>query len=192
MFNFNALRRRSAVVALTCFGLAALPSAASAHVGFTAPAAGGTYEPGQTVTLTWEILITHTLQNWDLELSTDGGATYRDVAIDLSPDTLTYDWTVPAIECSACVLRVTMDNAGTDYNAELAFSVAGAAGTDAGGGADAGGAGPGDAGPVATPDAGGGGTTDGGCAIGRASASAIAWPSSVALIGLLVWRRRRS
>ena len=130
------------------------------------------------------------LQNWDLERSVDGGASYTDVAIDLPADTLSYDWTVPDVECTACVLRVTMDNAGTDYSAELSFTVVAATVTDAGtdaGGSDAGA----DAGAAPTSDAGSGATTGGGCSAATASPIAVSWPLGVALIGLWAWRRRR-
>jgi len=187
------------------------PATAFAHVGFTAPADGSSFTAGETVTVSWEIEISHDLQNWDLELSDDGGSSWDEVAIDLPPDQLSYDWTVPARSCTDCLLRITMDNSGTDYDDTLTISItvpdggtAGDAGvsSDAGTTADAGGddAGytPRDAGGESDAggetDAGGGddaGSGSGCSAAGGSGSGALGFAGLLAL-AMMIRRRQRA
>ena len=112
--------------------LVALAQPAAGHVRLIDPNGGELLDRGSTFTIEWTIAIAHNLQNWDLELSEDGGVTYSDVAIDLPASSLTYDWTVPDIECSSCRLRITMDNEATNYTDELPVTIVRPTGTDGG------------------------------------------------------------
>jgi Secretion system C-terminal sorting domain len=89
---------------------------AKAHVNLNNPLGGETYFPGDTVDIQWQIAINHTLLNWDLFFSSDGGANWDTLQIDIPSGTLNYQWIVPATTTNQAQIRIVMDNAGTDYN----------------------------------------------------------------------------
>lgn len=94
---------------------------ASAHVNLNNPIGGETYTPGDTVTIAWQIAISHTLLNWDLFWSSNGGATWDTIQIDIPPTGSTvgtidtYDWVVPNTPTGQAQIWIYMDNAATDY-----------------------------------------------------------------------------
>ncbi len=90
----------------------------NAHVNIIYPEGGEVFDPGQEVTIEWEIIIQHDTQNWDLYFSTDGGATWEDLELNIHPDTLYYMWTVPDEATSQARIRVVQDNSGFDYEDE--------------------------------------------------------------------------
>ena len=101
---------------------ALLASSASAHITLNSPTGGETLSVGQTFEVKWKITIQHALQNWDIHYSVSGpSGPWLPVALDLpagSPapgSSHTYNWLVPDNVSSAVRVRVTMDNAGTDY-----------------------------------------------------------------------------
>ena len=106
---------------------------AHGHVELNAPNGGELLEAGSVFTITWRIAIAHDLQDWDLELSTDGGIGWAPIAMDLPAGSSavssdhTYDWTVPNSPSNQVLVRVRMDNSGTDYydESDAAFTIAG-------------------------------------------------------------------
>jgi hypothetical protein len=93
-----------------------------AHVNLLNPTGGEVYAPGDTVTITWQIAISHTLLNWDLFYSEDGGTNWDTIQIDI-PSTgntvgtvVNYEWVVPNIITTQAMIWIYMDNAGTDYD----------------------------------------------------------------------------
>ncbi|MCH7703227.1 MAG: hypothetical protein IID37_16230 [Planctomycetes bacterium] len=92
------------------------------HVQLNYPNGGEQLEVGSVVTVEWQILISHSLLNWDLWYSTTGSnGPWIVVAVDLPPGSgsvgsiHTYEWTVPDTLTSQGRVRVLMDNTGTDY-----------------------------------------------------------------------------
>ncbi|MCH8317656.1 MAG: T9SS type A sorting domain-containing protein [Bacteroidetes bacterium] len=92
-----------------------------AHVNLNNPLGGETYNAGDTVIVEWQIAISHTLLNWDLFFSDNGGSTWNTIQIDI-PSTgsavgtvVTYEWIVPGISSCLAKIKIIMDNAGTDY-----------------------------------------------------------------------------
>lgn len=106
---------------LVCMLIAAAGTA-QAHVEFTTPASGATLTVDTATTVGWKIIIPHSTNNWDLELSSDSGVSWAPVAIDISASALSYPWT-PTDACSACILRITMDNGGANYTDTLNITV---------------------------------------------------------------------
>ncbi len=92
-----------------------------AHVDLNTPTGGETYKVCETVTIEWQIAISHTLLNWDLFYSDDGGSTWDTIQIDIPPTgssvgtIVTYDWVVPDIAGDSVKIWIYMDNAATDY-----------------------------------------------------------------------------
>ena len=89
-----------------------------AHVMLDSPTGGESYDPDQTVNISWHILVVHPQENWDLYFSTDGGSTWQDLALDIPSDQLSYSWTVPDVETSQARIKIVMDNVSVDYQAE--------------------------------------------------------------------------
>lgn len=89
---------------------------AMAHVDLTYPTGGETFNPGEQVNITWEILIQHETLNWDLYFSADGGASWDTIRTNLPVGSLSYLWTVPEIPTGMGKVRVVQDNVGTDYS----------------------------------------------------------------------------
>ncbi len=105
--------KRSIVFLL--FGLFAVFQS-EAHVQLNNPTGGETFNPGDTVTVTWQILITHSTKNWDLFFSSDGGVTWDTIQVDIDKAALSYDWIVPATATNQGKVKIEMDNNGTNYN----------------------------------------------------------------------------
>jgi MYXO-CTERM domain-containing protein len=139
---------RTLTALLTCL---LLSSVAHAHVEITAPADEARLEVGSETTIRWRIVIEHTVQFWHVELSDDGGSEWEPVAMELSPGTLSYVWSVPEVACADCLLRVTMDNVGTNYDDTITVRIGAPGGGDPDSDMDAGVA---DTGPDPEPDAG--------------------------------------
>lgn len=95
-----------------------LLGSAEAHVGLDSPVGGETFTEGDTVNIQWHIEIQHTLKNWDLFFSPDGGVTWEVIQLDLDPSTLNYLWEVPRVATHQGRIRIYMDNVGTDYQDE--------------------------------------------------------------------------
>jgi hypothetical protein len=90
----------------------------SAHVELDNPLGGETFIVGQTVTIEWHIAIPHNTLNWDVLFSSDGGATWAFIQMDLPVGSLSYSWVVPDIITSQARVSVIQDNSGTDYQDE--------------------------------------------------------------------------
>ena len=88
----------------------------SAHTQLDFPVGGETFLAGDTITIEWQIIVSHQLENWDLHYSPDGGVTWVEIELDLSPSQLTYDWIIPQITTEEAQIRIYMDNGGTDYS----------------------------------------------------------------------------
>ncbi|MBK8831175.1 MAG: T9SS type A sorting domain-containing protein [Saprospiraceae bacterium] len=89
-----------------------------AHVELDNPLGGETFTVGQTVTIQWHIAIPHNTLNWDVLFSTDGGATWSFIQMDLPVGSLSYSWVVPDIITSQARVSVIQDNSGQDYQDE--------------------------------------------------------------------------
>jgi Secretion system C-terminal sorting domain len=102
----------SMMLSVQCFG----------HVNLLTPVGGETYNVGDTVTLRWQIAISHNLLNWDLFFSEDGGVSWDTIQVNIpstgnSVGTLVeYDWVVPNKATSTAKIWIYMDNSGTDYD----------------------------------------------------------------------------
>ena len=111
---------------------------AHGHVELNVPNGGELLEAGSVFTIGWRIAIAHDLQDWDLELSTDGGISWRAIAMDLPAGSSavgsdhSYDWIVPNCVSNQVLVRVRMDNSGTDYydESDAGFTITGQADTD--------------------------------------------------------------
>jgi len=91
-------------------------SQAYAHVNLNNPVGAETYKPGDTVIIKWKIAINHTLLNWDLFFSSNGGTSWDTLQTDLNAATLSYQWVVPNTPTTQGRIKIVMDNAGTDYH----------------------------------------------------------------------------
>ena len=89
-----------------------------AHVELDNPLGGKTFTVGQTVTIEWHIAIPHNTLNWDVLFSSDGGATWASIQMDLPVGSLSYSWVVPNIITSQARVSVIQDNSGQDYQDE--------------------------------------------------------------------------
>lgn len=89
-----------------------------AHVELDNPLGGETFIVGQTVTIQWHIAIPHNTLNWDVLFSSDGGATWASIQMDLPVGSLSYSWVVPDIITSQARVSVIQDNSGQDYQDE--------------------------------------------------------------------------
>ena len=89
-----------------------------AHVVLDNPLGGETFTVGQTVTIEWHIAIPHNTLNWDVLFSSDGGATWEFIQMDLPVGSLSYSWVVPNIITSLARVSVIQDNSGQDYQDE--------------------------------------------------------------------------
>ena len=85
------------------------------HTGISA--ASGEIIPGNsTITIAWEVGQGGDLLDQQIELSTDGGATYQPLALRLSPDIRLYEWDIPlALHSTQTRLHVAaLDRAGNE------------------------------------------------------------------------------
>jgi len=99
----------------TTLAIIILVGSAKAHVGLDFPVGGETFTAGENVNIQWHIEIQHTLKNWDLFYSTDGGVTWEIIQLDLDPSILNYVWKVPRVATQQARIRIYMDNVATDY-----------------------------------------------------------------------------
>jgi plastocyanin len=106
------------ITAAIFLGILALGSTGAAHVALDYPVGGETFTEGEIVNVQWHIVIPHDLLNWDLYFSDDRGTTWDPVELDLPPDVLNYEWTVPGIATTEGRIRIYMDNSGADYEDE--------------------------------------------------------------------------
>lgn len=113
-------------IALFLFASSLIITQANAHVDLLTPSGGETYEVGESVSIEWQIAISHSIQNWDLSFSIDNGVTWEPIELDI-PSTgnsvgtvVTYDWIVPNTPSNQVKIWVVMDNAGTDYDDQSA------------------------------------------------------------------------
>jgi hypothetical protein len=103
-----------------------------AHVHIHQPNGGEVFYKDSTFTIQWHIHISHPVINWDLWLSTDYGSTWNDLVIDYDNTALSYDWTIPDVNSSECIIRIRMDNSGTDYwdTTDSVFTIIGTVGAE--------------------------------------------------------------
>ena len=86
-----------------------------AHVALVYPNGGETFNPGETINIQWEIVVSHNTLNWDLYISEDGGNSWEPLKLDISVDSLNYHWEVPDKPTTQGKIRVVMDNGGGNY-----------------------------------------------------------------------------
>ena len=103
-----------------------------AHVHIHSPNGGETLYADSSFTIVWHIHINHTILNWDLRLSTDNGGTWNDLVIDYDNTALSYDWTVPNINSTECLIWIIMDNVGMNYEdiSDGVFTIVGSVGSE--------------------------------------------------------------
>jgi hypothetical protein len=85
-------------------------------VRVTSPNGGEAFESNNAVNIAWQVEQGEDLFDQQIELSTDGGATYRPLALALAPDVRSFVWDVPAVLGSQQVrVRVSaLDGAGNE------------------------------------------------------------------------------
>ncbi len=99
-------------------------SQAQAHVSLDNPVGEETFISGSTLTIAWTELVAHNTQYWDLHFSSDGGATWEPIQVNIPHSTTSLDWTVPEISTWEGVVRVTQVNQGMNYEHQcLNFTV---------------------------------------------------------------------
>ncbi len=70
---------------------------------------------GETVKIEWGLDISHGPSNWDLHFSSDLGATWQVIQLNISEFSFSHNWIIPS-GISQARIRVVQDNAtGTDY-----------------------------------------------------------------------------
>lgn len=95
-----------------------------AHVNLDSPGINETFIAGDIVTISWSIAVAHEQENWDLYYSSDGGANWETIELDLPVSQLEYEWTVPGNETVNGQIKIVMDNTGMDYeDVSSAFEV---------------------------------------------------------------------
>lgn len=106
------------VLALSIF----VAAPAEAHVQLNAPNGGQHLQVCSIYTIEWEVSISHSLLNWDLDYSVTGpNGPWTAIATDLPAGSgavgsiHTYDWIIPDAISDQVRVRVIMDNSGTDY-----------------------------------------------------------------------------
>ena len=101
----------------------------NAHVELANPEGGETYYSGAIVNLSWVEVQAHNTLNWDLFFSLDGGSSWEILKADISLETRSYEWTVPATTTVKAKIRIVQDNVGDDYQGTSAnFTILGATG----------------------------------------------------------------
>ena len=108
----NIIRYTVIRIKLLCL-LLLLSPLAKAHITLDNPVGGEQLSPGDVIVIEWHITQTHPQNNWDLYYSTDGGASWLELAIDLSVSQLSYVWTVPDLITAQAKVKIVMDNEGT-------------------------------------------------------------------------------
>ncbi len=88
-------------------GLKPTPYTSSGSVTLTSPNGGETLTSSTTHNITWSSSVD--VQYVKLEYSTDNGATYTDITAGVD-NTGTYEWTVPSVNSSSCLVRITESN----------------------------------------------------------------------------------
>lgn len=116
MASQNHQLRVAGRIVSVVFATLLFASAARAHIYIGTPDGGEVFEVGSTVTVTWEVLQAHEMENWDVEYSTTGAfGTYIPVATDLPEGDSSigsvhrYDWTVPDTVSATVRVKAIMD-----------------------------------------------------------------------------------
>ena len=104
--------RKSAFILLIWFSFACQ---LKAHVSLTNPEGGETFQPGETVDVSWVVVQSHNTLNWDLLYTEDGGYSWDTIKADIRVETLSYQWMVPAISTMQARIKVVQDNVNADY-----------------------------------------------------------------------------
>ena len=86
-----------------------------AHVSLTNPMGGETFQPGETVDVSWVEVQSHNTLNWDLLFSEDGGYSWDTLQADIRVETLNFQWMVPFITTVQGRIKVVQDNVNADY-----------------------------------------------------------------------------
>jgi hypothetical protein len=89
-----------------------------AHVELDNPKGGETFIAGSTVTVQWHITIAHVTLNWDLLISTDGGATWDFIQENIPAGESSFQWVVPNLNSTQTRISIIQDNEGQDYQDE--------------------------------------------------------------------------
>ena len=102
-------------------------------VRLISPNGGETIPANTTLNIMWDVAKGNDLRDQQIELSTDGGATYHPLALRLAPDVRSFEWDVPLVLHSTTTrLRVSaLDRAGNESidASDADFSINGTAST---------------------------------------------------------------
>lgn len=108
---------------LVCGVIACGASAADGHISLLAPNGGEVLTSGTTATISWEILIQHNTENWDVYYSVSGpDGPWELITEDLERGEVaagtihSFDWTVPELDSDEVRIRVVQDNDGMDWD----------------------------------------------------------------------------
>jgi len=82
----------------------------SAHVGLEYPVGGEIFAVGDKIEIKWKIEIDHGPNNWDLYFSSDGGANWEELQLNLEKSQFDFLWTVPDIVTENARIKIVQDN----------------------------------------------------------------------------------
>jgi len=109
-----------------------LTTTAFGHVHLLTPTGNDVLESGSTYEISWQITITHDIENWDLYVTTNSQkGPWETIELDLpvgdnSQNSIhTYDWVVPDTPSKTVWIRIVMDNTNGFYDDtnDLPFSI---------------------------------------------------------------------
>ncbi len=103
------------------------------HVKMLSPISGIVLTPTEVTNISWESFQDVGLDNWDLYLSTDDGATWSELQMNIEAGTMYYKWTIPDVATTTAKIKVVYDNSGTVPEAiSEAFTINGSGTTSIG------------------------------------------------------------
>jgi len=91
-----------------------ISGAIQAHVQLETKLTEASFSPGQTIKLSWKILVEHDQLAWDIQYSMDGGTNWEVIEKGLPVGQLSFDWLAPNIESAHMVVRIVQDNDKTE------------------------------------------------------------------------------
>ncbi|MCB0668042.1 MAG: hypothetical protein KDC80_19580, partial [Saprospiraceae bacterium] len=98
------------VLSLICSAL----TFTEAHVVLETRLTNASFEPGQTIGITWFILVDHDQIDWNLYFSQDGGDSWEPIEEGLPIEQLSYDWIAPHLESDKMLVQIVQHNNVTE------------------------------------------------------------------------------
>lgn len=82
----------------------------NAHVVLEDRLTNASFEPGETINISWSILVEHDQIDWNLYFSQDGGSTWEPIQEGLPIEQVSYAWAAPDIESSKMLVQIIQHN----------------------------------------------------------------------------------